>query len=89
MKIIIKNDGVVVAKGVNVMAVENGIFCDNCIYAEPDLSIVETSKEVLPFKNTLINDVVGINPVWTTTEEAIKQQAIDEYTLSLINGGII
>lgn len=89
MKLIVKQDGVVVAKGINVVVVENGIFCDNCIYGEQGLSIVETTQDVLPFKNTLINDVVGINPVWTISEEAIKQQAIDEYTLSLINGGTI
>ncbi|MCM1567735.1 MAG: hypothetical protein FNP40_02535 [Dehalobacter sp. 4CP] len=89
MKIILNPLNVVVAKGVDIRQVENGILCDGCVYIEQNLSISETDLEIAPFKNTLIDGVVGINPVWQASADGIKEQAIDEYTLSLIDGGII
>jgi len=89
-KVLVKPNGIVVAVATTVEQVPNGLLVDNdVIYADPNLTVVETDEEVLPFKNTLIDGVVGINPQYLVSEEYIRQQAIDEYTLELLEGGII
>lgn len=83
MKVVLKSNGVVVTIGIDVYLVENGIFVDNVIYGEQGLHVVETELEVLPFKNTLIDGVVGINPFWTVSEQAIKEMAQDDIVAEL------
>lgn len=89
MKVILNSQSVVVATGIEVEPVETGLLCNEVIYGEPGLIVTETSLEVIPFKNTLIDGIVGINPLWTISEQAIREKAIDDYTLELLEGGML
>lgn len=85
------NTGVVVAATMNKPEkVSNGILVDGVIYGQRDLNIIEdVDLQVLPFKNTLINGVVGINPEWESSNSKAVQDAIDNYTLELLDGGLL
>lgn len=74
MKCLLKENGVVVDIGKTAEVVENGILINNVIYAEQGLTVIETDKEVVPFRNTLVDGVVGTNPLWEISEASIRDE---------------
>lgn len=89
-KVITKNyNGVVVAVSDEGEIVESGILMNSAIYAEQGLELQECEQQLVPFKHCLKNGVVSINPEFEITEQAIREKAIDDYTLELIEGGVL
>lgn len=98
MKVIVKPNGLVVAKGTDIYQVDNGIYCDGVIYGEQELSIVETEQTVIPQKTLLIDGVVSENPDYVEYKspaqevaelkerQILMQQAIDDL---ILNGGAL
>lgn len=90
MKIIIRKEkGVVIDYAETIVSVNNGLLCNGVVYGEKDLEVIETDAEIVPYKNTIINGIVGINPEWEASIDKAKQDAIDDYTLELIEGGLL
>ena len=67
---------------------ENGKLINGTIYPMGEVIDIIAPSEVIPQKYGY-NGEFYVRNEWLATEEAIKQQAIDDYTLELIDGGVI
>lgn len=87
MYILVKN-GIVIAKGDLYEQVDNGILIGGYIYPDGEIILI-TDQEVTPQKHKYIGGAIVINEDYVNSVEAQIQQAIDNYTLELLEKGLL
>lgn len=87
---ILVQNKVVIAIMDNFEEKPNGRLINGCIYPMGEVVEVTPPSDIIPQKYCYTEaDGFYINPVWEQSVEQEVQKAIDNYTLELINGGMI
>jgi hypothetical protein len=81
-------EDVIIAVADDYEIVENGTKIAGTIYPFGTIETI-ADQEIIPVKHKLVNGEVVINQDYVNSIEAQIQQAIDEYTLQLLEGGVI
>ncbi len=87
MNVLVYED-VIIAVADDYEIVENGTKIAGTIYPFGTIETI-ADQEIIPVKHKLVNGEVVINQDYVNSIEAQIQQAIDEYTLQLLEGGVI
>jgi hypothetical protein len=88
--ILIDENDVVIVVGKSYEEVSNGFLINDVVYPHGRLVNINTEDHIVPMKYCYTQENgFYINEAWASSIEVQIQDALDEYTMELIIGGII